>query len=65
MTVVLNWIVRWVVGKTGERERNEMEADARHVPILAQLLGLDSKSRSDVSSGARSVEPRGELDDHR
>ena len=29
-----------------ERERIEMEAAARHVPILAQQLGLDSKSRS-------------------
>ena len=33
--VVLNRIVRWV---TGDRPRIEMEADARHVPLLVQQL---------------------------
>ena len=60
---VLNRIVRWVVGKTGERDRSEMEVDARHVPISS--FGLDSKSRSEASPGIRLVEPCGALDENR
>ena len=32
--VVLNRIVRWVVGTTSERDRIKLEADARHVARL-------------------------------
>ena len=44
----------------------EMEVDARHVPVLSQQLGLDSKSRTVVSSGIGPEERRGnELDENR
>ena len=42
--MITNRIVRWVTRTAKERERNEMWADARHVPILAQQLGLEVKN---------------------
>ena len=64
--VEMNRILRWYVGKTGESDRIEMEADARHVHILAQQTDSDSKGRQVVSPGIRSVEQRGdELDESR
>ena len=48
--VVLNRIVRWV---TGDRPRIEMEADARHVPLLVQQLGLTAKSKAVASPGVK------------
>ena len=58
--------MRWVLGERDALDKIDMDADARHVPILAQQLGFESKSRSVASPGIRSVEPRGDkLDETR
>jgi hypothetical protein len=48
--VILNRIVRWV---PGDKERIEMEADARHPSLLAQQLGLTAKSKPVASPGVK------------
>ena len=60
-TVVLNRIVRWVLSGN-----QETELSWRQMHVMFPSSGLDSRIRSVVSHGNRSVEPRGdELDENR
>ena len=52
----------WVVGTTSERDKIQMEADAGHVPILAQQLGIGQQQSTsgvtpDHASQSRHREP--------
>ena len=40
--VILNRVVKWVRATVAAPEKIELEADARHVPLLAQQMGLNS-----------------------
>ena len=58
--MILNRIVRWVRATATDPEKIEMDADARHVPHLAQQLGLGEKSKAVVTPGVRDSGARGE-----
>ena len=64
--VILNRIVRWVPARGASLEYISIEADARHVQVLAQQLGLTEKSKAVGTPGVRQSGPRGdELDAER
>ena len=64
--VILNRIVRWVPATSLAPERIEMEADSRHVTLLAQQLGLSDGTKAVVTPGVKHTGDRGaELDDDR
>ena len=64
--VVLNRIVRWCPAAGDQRERIEIEADARHVAVLAQQMGLVANSKPAVTPGIKDDGAYGEeLDEAR
>ena len=61
--VILNRIVRWMPATSTSPERIEMEADSRHVALLAQQLGLQGQAKVVVTPGVKHTGDRGdELD---
>ena len=47
--LILNRVAKWVRATVAAPEKIELEADARHVPLLAQHLGLNSVSKHVVT----------------
>ena len=58
--VILNRVVKWVRATVAAPEKIELEADARHVPLLAQQMGLNSVSKHVVTPGVKDAGDRGE-----
>ena len=59
----MNRIVRWIPATSTAPERIEMEADSRHVALLAQQLGLQGQAKVVVTPGVKHTGDRGdELD---